>query len=106
MKLTCNHVLLSSTLVLGSETMCPKCWRIQEVVGIVTPYGWSCETCGVRRTYNSRRLACESAAMKHFRSNRTHKVTASTLDGKILWESHPISHEQLELALHNDQIPF
>lgn len=44
--------------------------------------------------------------MKHWRQNRTHKVVAAGLDGKILWESDPRSHTQLELALDNDQIPF
>lgn len=86
--------------------MCPRCWKLQEVIEIVTPYGWHCETCHVRRSYNGRRLACEKGAIKHHRENPTHKVIASNLEGKILWASHPTSHEQLELAYGHEDPPF
>ncbi len=103
--LTCRHTYLGPHADPGVEYYCRRCGRLESVVTSCSRWSWSCSTCGRKRTYNSRRLYGETMAMHHHQQTG-HKVVYTDSSGRVLWESHPLCHTQLELPIEEGECPF
>lgn len=95
--LECHHVFTTKYLNPGAEYYCRRCQKMTRTLNSLKKYVWRCMTCLKTRSYIAARLKAQGYAMKHHRTDRTHHVILSDIDGKVWWDSHPNANVQSPL---------